>query len=353
MNETQEILHTTNLFLSSDKGRVGDSLGDDFDVNLASARVDAHGGEALRISLIHASMYRTFTHVNSNNDTFDVRIFNASGLMGSAITLTMPNKDYATHRALATDFADAIAVPLLDKAKVNNAAITGLAVTIESPIATSLGGTGTNMLSILLSATSSGTPADHGITDVRVQFYSSQGDAYALLGGLRIDDDTDLVSNSMDVTIATQSIRVRSYCPMQRFTDWLCAIRLRGMPSQHLATTCLDASLNPALAPRGDVHRTDILGLIWLDSEVGVYTSPTPSPYFVDVPTSSLQDLRIALTDANGNPLPRAHSQAASRGNLSFNAVLRIDTIRRIRLPHNEQLAAVPQRPTLNPMSWA
>lgn len=351
MDERYEVLHTTNLFLSSDKGRVGDSRGDDFDVNLASARVDAHGGEMLRVSLIHASMYRTFTHINERNDKFDVRIYNASGLMGTALNLVMPNRDHSTHRSLASDFAEALTVPLLAKAKVNNAAINGLAVTIESPIATSLGGTGSNMLSILFTATAGGTPADHGITEVRIQCYSSQGDSYAILGGLRIDDDTDLVSSSLLVTVAAQTLRVQSYCPMQRFSDWLCAIRLRGMPSQHLATTCLNSQTNPTLAARGDVHRTDILGLIWLDSEVAVYTSSMPSPYFVDVPTTSLQDLRVALTDANGNPLPRAHSQAATRGNLSFNAVLRIDTIRRVRLPHNDQLAAAPPRPMLTPLS--
>ena len=335
----QEIVNSFNVFIDTEKSSlVGDrtSQGDDVKVHFEGQTIEAKDGELIRISLLDFTMFNNTYMVNQNNSRFNVR-----GTDGTAFnqTLSITHKNYINLKDIATSFATSLGIELATQTTA-----TSFEVTSVLPSSTTMGATDDRLLDILLTAKDGGgNPVAHGLTDLHIQIPESVGDSYCLLGGRRQDDTTDVNFDSLIVTIATNTIRVQGYFPMQRLTDPYVYLRCNN------AQNGLEMSVlsNDRGRYNSDIINSDILGKVFKDVEFIHYASATGDEYFMNLQQRKLSNLRLFLTDSKGRKLGRLSTQrdlgtAAGKetggvfdskeqstlGNLYFTAVLRVDIIK-------------------------
>ena len=340
--EGQQVVNSFNLFIDSEKSTlVGDkqSEGDDVHIHFEGQTIESGDGENIRLSLLNFTMFNNTYMVNINNSRFNVR----GGSSTSASFLDVVNidrKNYSNLKDLATSFATNLGTYL-----ATISAATTFENTTILPNTTTMSATDNRLLDITLTAKNgSGATIAHGITDLKIQCLEAEGESYVLLGGNRQDDSTDTTFNSLKITIATNTIRVQGYFPMQRLTDPYVYLRCNN------AQSGLEMSVlsNDRGSYNTDIINSDIFAKLFKDVEYINYESNTGEEYFMNLQQRKIANLRLTLTDSKGRKLGRTSAQrnlgtAAGlmdssldfesnlqnkTGNLNFTAVIRVDIIK-------------------------
>tara|TARA_R110002049_G_scaffold236943_1_gene410050 strand:+ start:992 stop:2143 length:1152 start_codon:yes stop_codon:yes gene_type:complete len=340
--ESQSIVNSFNIFVDSEKSTlVGDrqSKGDDVHVHFEGQTIESSDGENIRLSLLNFTMFNNTYMVNINNSRFNVR--GASGTTSSFLNVVnIDRKNYLNLKDLATSFATNLGTYLATKSAADSFENTTIL-----PSATTMSATGDRLLDITLtSKNSSNVTAAHGITSLVLQCVESEGESSIILGGNRQDDSSDTAFSSLKITIATNTIRVQGYFPMQRLSDPYVYLRCNN------AQSGLEMSVlsNDRGRYNSDIVNSDIFAKLFKDVEYINYESSTGDEYFINLQQRKLANLRLFLTDSKGRKLGRTSGQrdlgtAAgltdtnldfesdtqnTTGNLSFTAVIRVDIIK-------------------------
>jgi len=338
----QEIVNSFNLFVDSEKSSlVGDrqSEGDDVHIHFEGNTIEAGDGENIRLSLLNFTMFNNIYMVNINNSRFNVR--GASGTTPSFLdVVNIDRKNYKNLKDIATSFATNLGTYLATKS-----AATTFENTTILPDTLTLGATDDRLLDITLTAKNgAGSTIAHGITDLKIQCLEAEGESSVILGGNRQDDATDITFSSLKITIATNTIRVQGYFPMQRLSDPYVYLRCNN------AQSGLEMSVlsNDRGIYNTDIINSDIFAKLFRDVEYINYESNTGEEYFMNLQQRKLANLRLFLTDSKGRKLGRTSTQrdlgtAAGltdssldfesnlqnkTGNLFFTAVIRVDIVK-------------------------
>ena len=338
----QEIVNSFNLFVDSEKSSlVGDrqSEGDDVHIHFEGQTIEAGDGENIRLSLLNFTMFNNIYMININNSRFNVR--GASGTNPSFLdVVNIDRKNYKNLKDVATSFATNLGTYLATKS-----AATTFENTTILPDTLTLGATDNRLLDITLTAKNGGgSTIAHGITDLKIQCLEAEGESSVILGGNRQDDATDITFSSLKITIATNTIRVQGYFPMQRLSDPYVYLRCNN------AQSGLEMSVlsNDRGIYNTDIINSDIFAKLFRDVEYINYESNTGEEYFMNLQQRKLANLRLFLTDSKGRKLGRTSTQrdlgtAAGlvdsnlefesnlqnkTGNLFFTAVIRVDIVK-------------------------
>jgi hypothetical protein len=277
--------------------------------------------------------------ININNSRFNVR--GASGTNPSFLdVVNIDRKNYKNLKDVATSFATNLGTYLATKS-----AATTFENTTILPDTLALGSTDNRLLDITLTAKNGGgSTIAHGITDLKIQCLEAEGESSVILGGNRQDDATDITFSSLKITIATNTIRVQGYFPMQRLSDPYVYLRCNN------AQSGLEMSVlsNDRGIYNTDIINSDIFAKLFRDVEYINYESNTGEEYFMNLQQRKLANLRLFLTDSKGRKLGRTSTQrdlgtAAGltdssldfesnlqnkTGNLFFTAVIRVDIVK-------------------------
>jgi hypothetical protein len=338
----QEIVNSFNIFVDSEKSSlVGDrqSEGDDVHIHFEGQTIEAGDGENIRLSLLNFTMFNNIYMININNSRFNVR--GASGTNPSFLdVVNIDRKNYKNLKDVATSFATNLGTYLATKS-----AATTFENTTILPDTLTLGATDNRLLDITLTAKNGGgSTIAHGITDLKIQCLEAEGESSVILGGNRQDDATDITFSSLKITIATNTIRVQGYFPMQRLSDPYVYLRCNN------AQSGLEMSVlsNDRGIYNTDIINSDIFAKLFRDVEYINYESNTGEEYFMNLQQRKLANLRLFLTDSKGRKLGRTSTQrdlgtAAGltdssldfesnlqnkTGNLFFTAVIRVDIVK-------------------------
>ena len=365
----QEIVNSFNIFVDSEKSTlVGDrqSEGDDVHVHFGGQTIEASDGENIRLSLLNFTMFNNTYMVNVNNSRFNVR--GASGTTPSFLdVVNIERKNYLNLKDLATSFATNLGTYLATK----SAAATFENTTVL-PSSTTMSATDNRLLDITLtSKNSSNVTAAHGITALHVQCLEAEGESYILLGGNRQDDSTDTGFSSLKITIATNTIRVQGYFPMQRLSDPYVYLRCNNAQSGlEMSVLSNDRGLY-----NSDIINSDIFAKLFKHVEYINYESNTGDEYFINLQQRKLASLRFFLTDSKGRKLGRTSGQrdlgtAAGltdtnlafesntqnkTGNLNFTAVIRVEIIKNrspVKLESEGIAPPLPARRAQSIVTW-
>ena len=348
--ENQQIVNSFNIFVDSERAKVvgdGTSKGDDVKIHFEGQTIEAGAGEIIRISMLNFTMFNNLHMVDANNSKFNITYDKGAGIVTNAPNLVLPNKNYNHLNDIADAFAD-----LVGNFIVTNTPATGFSKTTVLPSATALKATSDRLLDVTLTMT--GTS---GLTDFNIQLKESSGDTYCILGGNRLDFDSDHTYSSLKVTIAGATVRIQGYYPMQRMSDPYVYVRC-GNIQNGLEMSVLSSDRGRY---NSDIINSDILGKVFRDVEFISYESNTGSEYFMNLQQKKLSQLRLFLTDSKGRYLGRVASDRStgsaaglisdadgktqsSLGNLFFTAVFRVDIIR-VSVP--QVLETTPLQPAL------
>lgn len=365
----QQVVNSFNIFVDSEKSSlVGDrqSEGDDVHIHFAGQTIEAGDGEFIKLSLLNFTMFNNTYMVNINNSRFQVRGESTSNPDFYNV-VDIDRKNYGNLKDIATSFATNLGTYLASKSSA-----TTFENTTILPNTTSMSATDNRLLDITLtSKNGNGTTIAHDITSLKIQCLEADGDSYTILGGNRQDDASDTLFSSLKITIATNTIRIQGYYPMQRLSDPYVYLRCNNAQNG-LAMSVLN---NDAGRYNADIVNSDIVAKLFKDVEYITYDSSTGDEYFLNLQQRKLANLRFTLTDSKGRKLGRTSKQkdkgtAAgltdsnlnfvsddqnTTGNLYFTAVLRVDIIRN-RMPQkleSEGVApALPARKAQAPVIW-
>ena len=357
--QEQQIVNSFNLFVDSEKASlVGNkqSEGDDIHIHFEGQTIEAGDGENIRLSLLNFTMFNNTYMVNINNSRFNVR--GASGTTPSFLNVVnIDRKNYLNLKDIATSFATNLGTYL-----ASNSAATTFENTSVLPSTTSMSATDDRLLDITLTAKDGGgATIAHGITSLKIQCLEAEGESYAILGGNRQDDSTDTAFSSLKITIATNTIRVQGYFPMQRMSDPYVYLRCNN------AQNGLEMSVlsNDRGLYNSDIINSDIFAKLFKDVEFINYENNSGDEYFINLQQKKLANLRLFLTDSKGRKLGRTSGQrdlgtAAgltdgnldfesdlqnTTGNLNFTAVIRVDIIKNKNPVKLESEGIPPPRP--------
>ena len=345
--ENQQIVNSFNIFVDSERAKVvgdGSSKGDDVKIHLEGQTIEAGQGEIIRISLLNFTMFNNLYMVDANNSKFNITYNIGAGIVSSAPNLVLPNKNYKNLNDIADAFADLVGAFI-----VANTPATAYTKTTVLPSALALNATSDRLLDITLTMT--GTS---GLTDFNIQLKETTGDTYCILGGNRLDFDSDHTFSSLKVTIAGLTVRIQGYYPMQIMSDPYVYVRC-GNIQNGLEMSVLSSDRGRY---NSDIINSDILGKVFRDVEFISYESNTGIEYFMNLQQKKLSQLRLFLTDSKGRFLGRVSSDRStgsaaglvsdadgktqsSLGNLFFTAVLRVDIIR-VSVPQILETTPIP-----------
>jgi len=318
---------------------------DEYEIDLNENVIYAERDQLIRINLTYFNMYNNSHSVNFNNGNFRAII-----TYGNNITVTKNSsinfQNYYSIHEIASEFA--VKLGLLCEEitqlyfKVTDIKNTTLNLFTPFLVTGEVDSTpgraahdGNHLMDISLEALNG---VDHGISNIKITFINS--DLYLILGGLKIPEN----QTSLLVTLTNNSINVKGYFPMQRFSD----------NNIYLRCNVIGNCLASAVSIKGDdieidddgtnsVHyNSDILGIFNTDSEMIEYTNSN-NIFSGDVRQKYLKNFKLFLTDSknrkliktspigtaaglqdeNGNFVKNQNTQ----GNLNFKALLNIELI--------------------------
>ena len=344
-----DYVNSFNLFLSSDKAKIvgnKQSKGDDLQVELEGNQVRAGDGEVIRMSLINFNMYNNIYDVNENNRRFVLRCGGAVDITNT--TIKMPMENLTKIRSLGDLLHASLNDTLVARAQAQGAsAVASFSLDINGPPDGELPADKSNrLIDITLTAKNSGDSAvNHSLTTALFRFTEGFGDTQDLLGGRRLDDETDNDFQGMKVDIEAQTIRIRGFYPAQLSTERNVYIRCNqqqnGLESQVLSN---DGGTYP-----NSVVASNILGKVRIGREFIEYEANEHNNYEITLQSKVLNQFRIFLTDSKNRRLGRLTTQLnqdtaaglrndtdtefegtdqSTLGNLKFEATIRIDVLK-------------------------
>lgn len=410
----QQVVNSFNLFIDTEKSSIlgdGNSRGDDINIHLEGSTIIANDGEMIKLTLTNFEMFNNLYHVDANNSRFQTRCNTDPLITPNPIERDLTRQNYATLGDIAIDFANIIGnvinqtttpahkVLVVDMKNVvqqgfvpydtetgQNYTITGVAgsgaggsVVVPNsfvkPTPLSLAATGNRLIDITFQTfqgTNSLTEHAHIITKLNIECLGTQGDCYAILGGIR-QDKSGSAFNSLEVDLnpdglanpaLSTKIRVRGYFPMQRTTDPYVYLRCSSSQNGGLEMAILNDSAITSTSNNSDITTSNIIAKLKRDVEFITYDSGMGDEYFINLQQRKISSLNLSLTDSKNRKLGRirnasvgtaagymnestiANNRLAGRqyitattegfadntqstlGNLFFTAVLRVDIIK-------------------------
>ncbi len=363
--ESQQIVNSFNIFVDSEKTSLlshGNCKGDDVQLHFEGNSIEAGDGEIIRLSLTNFTMFNNIFNVNVNNAKFRCRAAGAGSTRNELLFIKEQN--YKDLSSLATAFSDALKAELILAAAANsgNTSITGTNNPTIKPTTTGLNATGDRLFSVLYTFAGA-----HNITSLAIQTNENDGDCYALMGALRLDNDptdANTTFTSFQITIASTTIKVEGFFPMQRMTDPYVYLRC-GAVNNSLEMSVLSRPQATSSGFTSDIVNSDILGKVFRDVEFINFHSSTDE-YFINLQQRRLSTLRLFLTDKNRRPLGRVlgsgsgtasgrtaladntgaalDDRQTTLGNLYFTAIIKCEIIK-VRNP--KKLETEPPKPPL------
>jgi hypothetical protein len=405
----QQVVNSFNLFIDTEKSSIlgdGNSRGDDINIHLEGSTIIANDGEMIKLTLTNFEMFNNLYHVDANNSRFQTRCGTDALITPSPIERDLTRQNYATLGDIAIDFANIIGnvinqtttpahkVLVVDMKNVvqqgfvpydtetgQNYTIAGDTVTpvansFVKPTPLSLAATGNRLLDITFQ-TFQGTSANHPhiITKLNIECLGTQGDCYAILGGIR-EDKSGSAFNSLEVNLnpdglanpaLSTKIRIRGYFPMQRTTDPYVYLRCSSSQNGGLEMAILNDSAITSTSNNSDITTSNIIAKLKRDVEFITYDSGMGDEYFINLQQRKISSLNLSLTDSKNRKLGRirnatvgtaagymnestgamaannrlvgrqyitattegfANDTQSTLGNLFFTAVLRVDIIK-------------------------
>jgi hypothetical protein len=345
--ESQQIVNSFNVFIDTEKTSLlghGNNKGDECNIHFEGNSIEAGDGEIIRISLTNFTMFNNIYNVNVNNSKFRVR---SSGTGASRNNLLLlKHQNYKNLADIATNFASVLETELKASATANlgNSTISSTAIT-PTGTTDSMSSTSDRLFSVLYTFAGA-----HNISSLVIQTNENDGDCYALMGALRLDNDAgdaNTTFQSFQVTIASTTIKVEGFFPMQRMTDPYVYVRCgatnNGLEMSALSRPVAGSGFNT------DIVNSDILGKVFRDTEFINFHSSTDE-YFINLQQRRLSTLRLFITDKNSRPLGRLindrtgtasgrtsqsdntgtplDTRQSTLGNLYFTAVVKVEIIK-------------------------
>jgi hypothetical protein len=413
----QQVVNSFNLFIDTEKSSIlgdGNSRGDDINIHLEGSTIIANDGEMIKLTLTNFEMFNNLYHVDANNSRFQTRCNTDPLITPNPIERDLTRQNYATLGDIAIDFANIIGnvinqattpahkVLLIDMKNVvqqgfvpydtetgQNYTVTGVAgsgaggsVVVPNsfvkPTPLSLAATGNRLIDITFQTfqgTNSLTEHAHIITKLNIECLGTQGDCYAILGGIR-QDKSGSAFNSLEVDLnpdglanpaLSTKIRVRGYFPMQRTTDPYVYLRCSSSQNGGLEMAILNDSAITSTSNNSDITTSNIIAKLKRDVEFITYDSGMGDEYFINLQQRKISSLNLSLTDSKNRKLGRirnatvgtaagymnestgtmaaanrlvgrqyiaatnegfANDTQSTLGNLFFTAVLRVDIIK-------------------------
>ena len=345
--ESQQIVNSFNLFIDTEKTSLlghGNNTGDQCNIHFEGNSIEAGDGEIIRISLTNFTMFNNIYNVNVNNSKFRVRSSGSTAARNNL--LLIKHQNYNNLADIATNFVSVLQPELIATATANggNTTVSSTAIT-PTGSTDSMSSTSDRLFAVLFTFAGA-----HNISSVVIQTNENDGDCYALMGALRLDNDadaSDATTQSFKVTIASTTIKVEGFFPMQRMTDPYVYIRCgatnNGLEMSALSRPVAGSGFN------SDIVNSDILGKVFRDNEFINFNSATDE-YFINLQQRRLSTLKLFITDKNSRPLGRlitdrtgtASGRTASSdntgvhlstkqstlGNLYFTAVVKVEIIK-------------------------
>jgi hypothetical protein len=348
-----EVISSYNLFVDSDNSLSG--KGDEFTVQVASAGVNCGDGQFIRISLESFNMYKSFYNVNINNSEFYVRDITEP----VPILASIDNKNYKTIGDMAGNWAE--------KTRQALQTLTGISTTLTSAtpaIEDEMDATSDRIVSARFTFNTAhpyttGNKVGGGNASVdgdlivfpKIQCYEDRGDSHALLGADRIQNDTDITTNSMiAIWHSPTVIEIKGKYPGQRSTEEHVYLRC-DLPNNNIETGSLSSS---KADHSSHIVSSDILGKMIIDHEFINYTSSTGREFFLNIPNRNINTMRFYLRDSKDRPIGRRTGNTSAGtgtaqntlGNLNCSFVLKIEIVQAYR---PNKLITEPPAPTVNP----
>ena len=322
---SQEVVSSYNIFVDSERYLAPNSRGDNIYLPLQQTPITCADNQFIRLTLQSFSMYKNFTNVNTNNDTFRYTLdqdYSGSGgqtgTINKNVALELTNQNYASLYDLAKEFGTKLASQLethLNKTATLN---TG---SIKPANTTTLAGTTNNIISFEIDITA------HSIAQpLVIQFKVADGDIFELLGGDRIRNsaDTTTASITADTTNANKVVITCKF-PAQLSTQQNIYLRT-NVSNTNIQTESFDAGNSDVVGGDNVMGGSRILGKIIIDNEFATFTSGTQMEYFVNLLQKQVNTLQLYLTDSHGRSLPFLAGQT-TLGNASFECVIKVDIV--------------------------
>ena len=351
--DAEKIIKSYNLWVDTDAANLaGQQKGDEYNIALGNQSIEADTGQYIRITLNNFNMYKTWTSVNTNNDTF--HIINQTSLAETPVKIE--NKNYRNLHDLTYNIAQQV-VALMPT-------ITGVTGTFTPTnytpdIISTIPGTTDNILSFDISCSSLSGP----LPELQLQAWETDGEAYALMGGDRSASGSNVPT--WDISLNADVYHFQGFYPAQRSTTPYVYLRSRTLSNFSVETSSLSEpySGNP---PTSDITTSQILAKIQVGTEMATYNSNYGGDYFINIYNRHINAIALRLTDEHNRPLGRKLSEftgtatgainpatgeyysnkQSTLGNLQFSAVLRVDIVQQT-LPQERLFQPVPN--PLNP----
>jgi len=322
---SQEVVSSYNIFVDSERYLAPNSRGDNIYLPLQQTPITCADNQFIRLTLQSFSMYKNFTNVNTNNDTFRYTLdqdYSGSGgqtgTINKNVALELTNQNYASLYDLAKEFGTKLASQLethLNKTATLN---TG---SIKPANTTTLAGTTNNIISFEIDITA------HSIAQpLVIQFKVADGDIFELLGGDRIRNSADTTTASITAdTSNANKVVITCKFPAQLSTQQNIYLRT-NVSNTNIQTESFDAGNSDVVGGDNVMGGSRILGKIIIDNEFATFTSGTQMEYFVNLLQKQVNTLQLYLTDSHGRSLPFLAGQT-TLGNASFECVIKVDIV--------------------------
>jgi len=356
--EGQQIVNSINFFVDTERSSiVGDtqSKGDDVHYGFEGNTIECKDGEVIRLSLVDFHMPNNQYNIDARNSQGTIICsVNGTAMTAGLVKTLVDRGNYYDTDDIAVNFAKNLGAALIalpgmpGGISVTSIANTNLstqaslqtgfsAVTLAPGI---LGRPEKKLLDVLITFS-----ASHTITNLKVSCQSANGELYLVLGGERGDNVNNL-DNSFKITIASNTIQVQGYFPMQLVTEphvyLRCTLGQNGLESSILGSD--ETTYN------NDIVGSNILAKIARTSESFSYAGNQSHEFFVTLQQRKLNSIGLFLTDSKSRPISRPKNSGSgtsaglettttsdvtyeketqsTKGNLYFTATIRIDIIK-------------------------
>ena len=358
--EGQQVVNSINFFVDTERASIvsdTQSRGDDVHYSFEGNTVECKDGEVIRLSLVDFHMPNNQYNIDARNSTGTIICSVNGNAMAAGLVKTLVDRgNYYDTDDIAVNFAKNLAAHLIALPGMPSPAITLTSITnhnLATQVSTPTGWTAPSGASSifgrpekkLLDITLTFSAA-HTITNLKISCQAANGELYLVLGGERGDNSTTL-ANSFKVTIASTTIRVQGYFPMQLVTEphayLRCTLGQNGLESSILGSD--ETTYN------NDIVGSNILAKIARTPESFSYAGNQSGEFFVTLQQRKLNSIGLFLTDSKSRPIgrpknsgfgpsaglegtpsgdtiPYESEKQSSLGNLYFTATIRIDIVK-------------------------
>ena len=339
-----EVVNSYNIYVDTERYLNGTSTGDSIMMSLNQTPITCGDNQFIRLTLQSFSMYKSFTNINSNNNTFRITTLGGTvPVLATDLKLFMPSKNYVS---------------------TNTLALNGFATVLAGGLATA-SGVALAAVPIVLTGTDALTPPASGDTDNIITFRID----FEVLGKNRIRADdgtlawTQLNSLIVDLAPASAPVPANSIlisCPYNCQLSSQQNVYLRtDVNNTNIQTESFNAE-NTDIVGSNNLSSSRILARMIIDNDFVNFTTGTQMEYFVNLNTRQLTFLRLYLTDSHGRAIPQNVQRVLSGatgndplyppieqltlGNRSWEAAIKVDIVQFIGAQNN-----VFQSPSPNP----